>query len=737
MAQRLTGLNPLAYTGVEARTPPNTYLSPTSPTTSDAKNVYLGDMWINTTTQHIYVLTSVAGGIANWMVIIGGGGAAVNFNTDAGMATESGGTVNIFGDGVAINTVGSGNTITISMDTNVTLTNLTVTGNFDSLGTAAITKLELQSNPNGILVTDNAGNVTATNGTNGQLLIGGGTAPAWGNITSTGGSLTITNGANTINIEAPTATGTTTFHTNSGTATQAAGAITIDGDGNTITTTGSGSTVTAALTNGTNGQLLIGGGSHASWANLTSTGATVTITNGANSINLEATGGGSSGASTFITDSGNALESLGDITFAGGHNISTSGAGQTVTLNLSGTTNHALQVGNSTGSLTSLGVATNGQIPIGSTGSSPVLATITAGSGVNIVNGAGSITISAPGGGGGGGTIVTTFETPGSFTFEKNASTKYIEVWGWCGGGGGGAGQSGGTNPQGGAGGGSGSFFRFKAPAMFFGASEPVVVGAGGTGGAPVVTAQGNNGTEGEVSSFGNIQIPLVVNNVVANATASDLMQAGAGGGNVLQTSPGCGYSGGVFADDASFVLNVGGSNFQYGVPTVNITPGTFGSKQHGGGAGSFAVGQNGLSVGGISPYGLPSRGSFAFLYMLGTSGAQGGSISTGSVQNNGGSGGNVYKFDTTSLLSLGGLPGIISGPVDGGNGSDMPTDGGLVWGGTGGGGGASNTTAPGKGGNGGFPGGGGGGGGASGTGRASGAGGNGGNGMVIVIEYT
>lgn len=42
---------------------------------------------------------------------------------------------------------------------------------------------------------------------------------------------------------------------------------------------------------------------------------------------------------------------------------------------------------------------TNGQLPIGSTGVAPVAATLTAGSGVSIVNGAGSITISAAGGG--------------------------------------------------------------------------------------------------------------------------------------------------------------------------------------------------------------------------------------------------------------------------------------------------------------------------------------------------
>lgn len=86
--------------------------------------------------------------------------------------------------------------------------------------------------------------------------------------------------------------------------------------------------LTVSLSNGTNGQLLIGGGAAPAWANLTSTGATITITEGANSINLEAAGGG---ASQFDADSGSATPAAGVITMAGGANITTSGAGSTVT----------------------------------------------------------------------------------------------------------------------------------------------------------------------------------------------------------------------------------------------------------------------------------------------------------------------------------------------------------------------------------------------------------------------
>jgi len=58
-------------------------------------------------------------------------------------------------------------------------------------------------------------------------------------------------------------------------------------------------------------------------------------------------------------------------------------------------TSNSLFVGNGTSALTALGVATNGQIPIGRTGLSPVLATLTAGTNVTVTNGSGSISIAA------------------------------------------------------------------------------------------------------------------------------------------------------------------------------------------------------------------------------------------------------------------------------------------------------------------------------------------------------
>ena len=114
------------------------------------------------------------------------------------------------------------------------------------------------------------------------------------------------------------------------------------------------------------------------------------------------TGGGGGGPLFTLTgNAGGAVPSdgAGNISVLGANNITTTGTPglNTVQFDLTGTTNHAIQVGNVTGSLTSLVAATNGQLPIGSTGLDPVIANLTAGVGIAIVNGAGSITISSTG----------------------------------------------------------------------------------------------------------------------------------------------------------------------------------------------------------------------------------------------------------------------------------------------------------------------------------------------------
>jgi len=109
---------------------------------------------------------------------------------------------------------------------------------------------------------------------------------------------------------------------------------------------------------------------------------------------------------TLTGDAGGAISpnGAGDITLAGGTNIGTTGAGNTITFNLEATigvalggtgltapTDHSVLLGSGAGAITPLGVAGNGEIPIGSVGADPVLATITAGTDLYVTNGAGSI----------------------------------------------------------------------------------------------------------------------------------------------------------------------------------------------------------------------------------------------------------------------------------------------------------------------------------------------------------
>jgi hypothetical protein len=70
------------------------------------------------------------------------------------------------------------------------------------------------------------------------------------------------------------------------------------------------------------------------------------------------------------------------------------------TFNGSAVTQHSLLLGGANShTINNLGVASNGQLPIGSSTADPVLATLTGGTGVSVINAPGSITINANGGG--------------------------------------------------------------------------------------------------------------------------------------------------------------------------------------------------------------------------------------------------------------------------------------------------------------------------------------------------
>lgn len=98
-----------------------------------------------------------------------------------------------------------------------------------------------------------------------------------------------------------------------------------------------------------------------------------------------------------------------------GNNITVNTVGSVATVNVSGTTNHAVQIGNSSGSLTSIGVGTNGQILIGSTAADPSFITPTAGNGLTITSNAATLqyALSAPVSIANGGTNATSMTVNG------------------------------------------------------------------------------------------------------------------------------------------------------------------------------------------------------------------------------------------------------------------------------------------------------------------------------------
>lgn len=314
--------SPTAYIGIFPYTSPEVVVIDRAPTIKDL-NYTLGTLWLQNRTANIYMLGSLRkdmmSGIqeATWILLHpGGSGGASSFPTDNGTATIMGGQLNVFGDLINVMTSGTGNTITIDLFDDVTI-----------FGTFTMSALGA-----GVVQQQAVGGFTSDNGTDGQLLIGSNASgPAWASVT-TGGTLTITPGANTLQIEINAAAGLVITADDAGTATPAAGIIDMPDQtnislnavsnivqfnlnnivviGNDLTVTESFGTLNGNMTvaqgvtfsllstgvvtvaadgevgfvNGTDGQTLIGGGTIAPFASITS--STITITPGANTLDL-------------------------------------------------------------------------------------------------------------------------------------------------------------------------------------------------------------------------------------------------------------------------------------------------------------------------------------------------------------------------------------------------------------------------------------------------------------------
>jgi hypothetical protein len=220
---------------------------------------------------------------------------------------------------------------------------------------------------------------------------------------------------------------------------------------------------------------------------------------------------------------------------------------------------------------------TNGQLLIGnSTGNTLAKATLTAGTGISITNGAGSITVAAAE------PNVQTFNSPGTWNKPSTGTMARIQVWG--GGGGGGAADFG-------PGGGGGGYNELWIPLSSLAASVSVTIGGGGAAG-------GTTGVTGGTSSFGTLVLAYGGGGGGYNSISA---YGSGGGGSQLsagQPANGTGQPGASRNWDGG----VGASHQSIGsYGAVGIFPAS--SSIFGGGGGASLYGGS-VAVGAVSLYG-------------------------------------------------------------------------------------------------------------------------------------
>jgi hypothetical protein len=702
-----------------------------------------------------------------------------------------------------------------------------------------------------------------------------------GNIDVIGsGGITVTGNPGTNTLTINDGGSASTFVEDAGTAHPIAGVININGANNIFTTGDGNNNISVTLTQGLDGQVLIGAtAADAAWENITSTGATITITNGPNTINLETAGG--SGTTQFDADTGTAAPVAGVINIFGGPNINTSAAGNTVDVNLDTSINLPdTNVGFTTGTLLLNSVpflhnfggtggggggsaniflgenagndtlsSGNNNIGIGSPALSAIddgfnniaigsfclnsmdsgNANIGIGDGAlfvaNSVTAANNVAIGDDScfnlttgfnnvGVGVGSAFGLTVESDnvaigngalngGSGSTSFNVAVGSSTFGSGCGGHNVGIGFNTGSNL-----GGTGDSNIYVSNIGVAAESNTIRIGTQGTGDgqqdaafmAGVYQATvgvthefvivDNTGKLGSTPSSGAAGVKIttfMMSGTFTKDTNSKYIElyawgGGAGGGSGRQganTAAGGGGGGGAgmafqYAIPSSFwnattTITVGaggtggaaqaGANTDGnvgaigGVTVVGSIDNTGGNTGQGGGGGTTTVtviatggegfgsfihnsATNGASGSNVDPSNAQAS-ALDNRSLTGTGGGAGSGADTGTPRQ-ASNGGDYLAPNNSTVIIAGGIGGIETGTINGTNGNNQPTTDAVVIGGTGGGGGGGQSSGivAGTGGNGGFPGGGGGGGGGSINGTNSGAGGNGADGYVLIIEF-
>ncbi len=262
-----------------------------APGTTD-RSFHPGQVWVyaNGDTRVVYIYGGTdSSGLAVWSLSSSSAGDLQTLTADSGVATPVGGDINIVG-GANIVTSATGDELTVALDTSVAVTDITA-GNLK----VYVNRIEAQdTNGNVVLFPSGTGTVQVrsrtantiavygTSGsllessalTNGQLLIGStGNAPVAANLTSSGGSVTITNTAGGINLEAAGSTGGTTWSV----VTATTASITANQGLFCNNTTGVTVTLPASPAVGDTFKIVAMGGSGVSFSIATNTGQSIRI----------------------------------------------------------------------------------------------------------------------------------------------------------------------------------------------------------------------------------------------------------------------------------------------------------------------------------------------------------------------------------------------------------------------------------------------------------------------------
>lgn len=153
-AKRRTGLNPLAYEGVEPLSPANFILQLRDPRITDNQGYNIGDIWLNAVTEEPWILVNLYRRVATWLPFGTGGVSGI-----LSLTGNTGGPV--FGDlSENVNTIAN------------PASNLTVTGNpgtnTTTIETASGTSvgLAITGDVGAAAIFDGAGNIDALGGAN-------------------------------------------------------------------------------------------------------------------------------------------------------------------------------------------------------------------------------------------------------------------------------------------------------------------------------------------------------------------------------------------------------------------------------------------------------------------------------------------------------------------------------------------------------------------------------------------